>query len=231
MQLRVDLNDDQTTVLLPDDNGQLVFATHALKVPDHGVVLRVQGGQFVGFDDGDADEYVAISIPWTTEPQYLRKALQGDAIPKAQQPYVETVKQILSRFGVQLTPAKPKKRPAKATHRFTKTLADTPFMIDHDGSKATVYWRKRNEMEILPGATLSMTPHVTKDGALGIDTKFGDKLRADHQNAIAEAQTTASIVLRSVNEVGLFLYYGGTNSWLQLKDAQGKTLDEWTKVQ
>ncbi|WP_407895024.1 hypothetical protein [Lacticaseibacillus sp. N501-2] len=229
MQLHVELNDTQTTVSLPDD-GQLVFSAKSLKKPEHGLVLRVQAGQFVGFDDGDADEFIAITLPCTTEPQYLQKALAGESIPKAQQPYVEGIKQILTRFGIHLQP-QVKKRPAKAAHRFTKALADTPFTIDHAGAKATVYWRKRNVMEILPGAKLSMTQHVTKGGALGFDTRFGEKLRADHQAAIAGTHTTDSIELRSVNEVGLFLYYGGTNSWLQLKDAQGKTLDEWTKVQ
>lgn len=229
MQLRVELSDEQTIVTLSDDGGQLTFSAQALAKPEHGVLLRVQQGQFVGFDEGVADEYVAIAMPWTTEPQYLQKDLASDTIPKAQQPYVETIKQILTRFGIQLKP-QPQKRPAKATNRFTKALADTPFTIDHDGAKATVYWRKRNEMEILPGAKLSMTQHVTKDGALGIDTKFGEKLRADHHQAIDGTHTTASVVLRSVNEVGLFLYYGGTNSWLVLKDAQGKTLDEWTKA-
>lgn len=229
MQLQVELTDDRTVVTLPDDGGQLVFSPQALAKPEHGVLLRVQQGQFVGFDAGVADEFVTITMPWTAEPQYLQKDLTGETIPNVQQPYVDEIKQILTRFGVQLKP-QTKKRPAKATHRFTKALADTPFTIDHDGAKATVYWRKRNEMEIIPGAKLSMTQHVTKDGALGIDTKFGEKLRADHAQAIDGTRTTSAVVLRSVNEVGLFLYYGGTNSWLVLKDTQGKTLDEWTKA-
>jgi hypothetical protein len=42
--------------------------------------------------------------------------------------------------------------------------------------------------------------------------------------------TTEDVVLKSVNEVGHFLYYAGTNSWLVLKDKDGKTIDEWTVV-
>lgn len=230
MQLQVEMTDQQTTVTLPDEQGQLVFAQAALTKPEHGVLLRVQNGHFAGFDEGDADEFIAITMPWTSEPQYLQKGLLGDTIPKAQQAYVTQIAQILTRFGIHFE-APAKKRPAKAQHRFNKALADTPFTIDHEGAKATVYWRKRNEMEILPGAELSLTPHLTKAGNKGFDTRFSEKLRAEHQDAIDGDHTKVSVVLRSVNEVGLFLYYGGTNSWLQLKDAQGKTLDEWTKVQ
>jgi hypothetical protein len=43
--------------------------------------------------------------------------------------------------------------------------------------------------------------------------------------------TTEEITLKSVNEVGLFLYFGGTNSWLQLQDPDGKTIHDWTVVQ
>lgn len=43
--------------------------------------------------------------------------------------------------------------------------------------------------------------------------------------------TTEDIVLKSVNEVGLFLYFAGTNSWLELVDENGKTLNEWTVVE
>ncbi|MFD1900942.1 hypothetical protein GQR36_14845 [Enterococcus termitis] len=43
--------------------------------------------------------------------------------------------------------------------------------------------------------------------------------------------TTDDIILKSVNEVGLFLYFGGTNSWLELTDKDGKTINEWTVVE
>lgn len=230
MQLTVTLEATRTLVTLPDEQGQLEFSSQPLTTPAHGLVVRTKAGQFVGFGAGPATEYVAITVPWTSEPEYLQKALQAETIPQNQQAYVAGILQILTRFGVQLT-APAKKRPAKIQHRFTKALSDIPFVIDYDGAKATVYWRKRNEMEIMPGALLSQHQHVTKDGALGIDTRFGEKLRADHQAAIQGEHTIASVVLRSANEVGLFLYYGGTNAWLQLKDAHGKTLDAWTQVQ
>ncbi|WP_301452404.1 hypothetical protein [Bifidobacterium mongoliense] len=37
-------------------------------------------------------------------------------------------------------------------------------------------------------------------------------------------------MLRSVNEVGLFLYYGRTNGWLVLRDGDGRTIHDWTVV-
>lgn len=39
------------------------------------------------------------------------------------------------------------------------------------------------------------------------------------------------IVLKSVNEVGLFFYFVGINSWLELVDENGKILNEWIVVE
>ncbi|MGL5042103.1 MAG: hypothetical protein ACRC6X_03240 [Culicoidibacterales bacterium] len=62
-------------------------------------------------------------------------------------------------------------------------------------------------------------------------TKMGRKLRQDNEDALNSFETTADIRLKSVNEVGLFLYFGCLNSWLKLKDSSGKTIDEWTRVE
>ena len=71
---------------------------------------------------------------------------------------------------------------------------------------------------------------LNKDGSVSYAAKYGDKLRADHQEKISGNKTTADIILKSVNEVSLFLYFGGTNSWLEILDENGKSLDEWTRV-
>ncbi|WP_054700207.1 hypothetical protein [Secundilactobacillus odoratitofui] len=74
-------------------------------------------------------------------------------------------------------------------------------------------------------------PTLNADGSLGFSARFAQQLRAEHQTAFNNNfVTTEDIVLKSTNEVGLFLYFAGTNSWLQFKDADGKTLDEWAAV-
>lgn len=75
-----------------------------------------------------------------------------------------------------------------------------------------------------------MNPPLKKDGSIGFDVRFAEKLRGDLAAKISGDRTTEDIVLKSVNELGLFLYYGGTNGWLVLKDQAGKTIDEYTVV-
>lgn len=59
---------------------------------------------------------------------------------------------------------------------------------------------------------------------------MGTQLREEQKDKIKDFITTEDIILKSVNEVGLFLYYGGTNSWLILKDKDNKTIDEWSTL-
>ena len=42
--------------------------------------------------------------------------------------------------------------------------------------------------------------------------------------------STEDIILRSVNEIGHFLYFAGTNSWLEMFDDQGRSIHELTVV-
>lgn len=59
---------------------------------------------------------------------------------------------------------------------------------------------------------------------------MGEKLRDEQRDKFMNLVTTEDIILKSVNEVSLFLYFAGTNSWLVLKDQNGKTIDEYTVV-
>lgn len=119
---------------------------------------------------------------------------------------------------------------SKARHKWTKEVSQIPFYINARQSKATVFWQKRNEMLIKSGATLMPKAPLNKDGSIGFSAKFGEKLRDEHKAHIKNFTTTQDIVLKSVNEVGLFLYFAGTNSWLELVDENGKSLNEWTIV-
>ncbi|MGC6768197.1 hypothetical protein ACYSNR_14020 [Enterococcus sp. LJL128] len=191
---------------------------------------------------------------WDVEPDYLKQFLLTVAIEngvysgeeletikipvnheKALRSYVEQISLVLEKFGVSLNkkvePEKVKAKPAKARHRWTKEVSQIEFTVAFRESKGTVFWQKRNEMLLKAGAILKKEPELNKDGSLGYSGKYGEKLRADYQDKIKNFKTTEDIVLKSVNELGLFLYFGGTNGWLELKDADGKTMNEWTVVE
>lgn len=124
-----------------------------------------------------------------------------------------------------------KSKPAKARHKWTKEVSEKEFYIDTRESKACVMWIKRNQMLIKKGATMMEKAPLNKDGSVGFSAKMGDKIRTDHQEQFDNFVTTEDIILKSVNEVGLFLYFAGTNSWLEMLDTEGKTLNEWTVVE
>lgn len=205
-------------------------------------------------DDIDFNKIIMLTPPWEIEIEYLEQILIDEAlkngiklintakeeivIPDNQKKVVANYKQeillVLESFGYNMQPTlevKEKKvQPAKTQHRWKKVISQIEFFANSRESKATVIWQKRNEMLIKAGARLKSTPHLNKDGSLGMDAKFGEKLRSDYTEEIKDFVTTEDVVLKSVNEVGLFLYFGGTNGWLELKDADGKTIDEWTRV-
>lgn len=148
---------------------------------------------------------------------------------KEYQPIVEQITAILRPFAIQFD-GKPKRPGQKAQHRFKKEFATIPFYVDDFNSKATVYWQKRNEFRILAGATLVPEAPLNKDGSLGFGARFALTLRQEQADKIKDNVTTEDIFLKSVNEVGHFLYFAGTNSWLVLKDENGKTIDEYSVV-
>lgn len=116
----------------------------------------------------------------------------------------------------------------KARHRWSKEIADVDFYVDYEGARATVRWISRNEMLIKKGAVLRRDTPLLKDGSLGFVAKFTLSLRQMHADAIEDFVTTQDIILKSVNEVGNFLYFAGTNSWLILKDKNGKTINDYS---
>ncbi|WP_412989296.1 hypothetical protein ACLJJ6_09965 [Pediococcus siamensis] len=243
LKLTVLMDEQQTQVTLPNDQGTITFTKAAGSVPEHGVQLFVKSSQLVSVDQvvSDADEVVTIELPWSVETAFVARAFQNKLantetpIPTNQETAIEptlaTLIAILTRFGIHLSPVKPaKKRPAKARHRFNKALVSHPFKVNRHGSSATVYWTASKEMTVKAGAKLTGEQIMNKDGSMRYGTKYGEKLRADNADAIENLTTTKDIKLRSVNEVGLFLYYGDTNGWLELVDAEGRTLDELTKI-
>ena len=139
---------------------------------------------------------------------------------------------ILEKMGYPLQAVEKKKsKPAKARHKWTKEVSEKEFFIDTRSSKATVMWIKRNQMLIKKGATMMKEAPLNKDGSVGFSAKTGDKIRSENLDKFKNFVTTEDIILKSVNEVGLFLYFAGTNSWLEMIDKDGKTLNELTVVE
>ncbi len=197
---------------------------------------------------GSFNQLISITPPIDIEFDYFKRSMINlalengvslpggtiEAVPenmmKVIAPMEEAITLILGKFGHVLAPVKKKTAPAKARHKWTKEVSEIEFKIDTRGSLATVMWIKRNQMLIKKGATMMKEAPLNKDGSVGFSAKMGDKIRSEHEEQFKNFVTTEDILLKSVNEVGLFLYYGGTNSWLEMIDASGKTLNEWTVV-
>ncbi|MEG0284927.1 MAG: hypothetical protein RR494_03215 [Vagococcus sp.] len=144
----------------------------------------------------------------------------------------EAISLIIKTMGYSFEKVEKKKaKPAKARHKWTKEVSEKEFYIDTRDSIATVMWIKRNQMLIKKGATMMKEAPLNKDGSVGFSAKMGDKIRSENHDKFSSFVTTEDIILKSVNEVGLFLYFAGTNSWLEMIDKDGKTLNEWTVVE
>lgn len=137
---------------------------------------------------------------------------------------------VLSAFGIKFE--KKKIVLPKAQHRWKKALADVEFFVDYQGSKATVIWQKSNQLVIKAGAKMLENGGMKADGTPGLAYRFTQSLREEQlENWDAKTfVTTSDIILKSVNEVGHFLYFAGTNSWLVLTDADGRSLHERSVV-
>lgn len=166
-----------------------------------------------------------------------KEIISGDSVKRGNE-YFENIQRILERFGCPILtieaspPAKEmQKKPAKAQHRWNKAVSQIPFFIDARDSRGTIVWQKRNELLLKAGAKLKRDAPLNKNGSFGFNVRFAEKIRQEYADKINDATTTEDIILRSINEVGLFLYYGGTNGWLEFKDDEGKTIHDWTVVE
>ena len=118
----------------------------------------------------------------------------------------------------------------KDEHRWRAEISDIEFTFTDRDSHGIVFWQRRKELLLKAGAVLTPDPQLNKDGTLNFSAKVAKSLRADHEDKIKDGTTTEDIVFPSPNELGIFLRYGGENTWLSLKDKDGKTLHEWSKA-
>jgi len=119
----------------------------------------------------------------------------------------------------------------KDQHRWRKEISDIAFTFTDRGSQGKVFWQGRKELRLLAGAKLTPDPQLNKDGSLNYSAKFAKSLRADHADKIVDGVTTEDIIFPSPNELGIFLRFGGENTWVSLKDENGKSLHEWSRVE
>lgn len=247
MQLSVTILENETIIKQENEDLTLIISQKQhLQQINLGIIGTAIGGIGTTLNE-TYDTYISLSIPWEVEQNHLITALtqialdssvklkeQANLEPIAKNNYpqiealTESITKILNTFGYTLT--KVKKKPAKAVHRWSKDIANIDFYVDYNGAKAVCRWQKRQEMLIKKGAQLVVDPPLNKDGSLGFAAKFTLSIRELNQAKIKNGMTTEDIILKSVNEVGNFLYFAGTNSWLVLKDKDGKTIDEYTVV-
>jgi len=119
----------------------------------------------------------------------------------------------------------------KDVHKWRAELSEIEFTFTDRGSFGKVYWQKRKELLLKAGAKLTPDPQLNKDGTLNFSAKVAKTLRADHEDKIKNGITTEDIIFPSPNELGIFLRFGGENTWTGLTDKDGKSLNDWSKVE
>lgn len=240
LTITMTMTDTETRVTLGDGLGTMLLTRNLEQpVPANEVRLATADNLLIGAGavPAKADGVIILGVPDSVDGVKVQRFFEqlvadgsATATGETVQKLLDTQLRVLTRLGIKLQ-APAKKRPVKARHRFSKALKTHAFHVKRGGSEATVYWTAAKEMTIAPGAKLVREPLLNRDGSRSYGTKYGEKLRADNAAVISNFTTTAPVKLRSVNEVGLFLYYGDTNGWLELVDDQGQTLDELTRVE
>ena len=220
------VTDDEMRLTFGEDAGEIRIGAHEKK---GGVPVYFLKNHLA--TENDFDRVATIFLPLHEDAEKFRADLALLVAQKeAPQPsdFLQRVETLLGKIGYPLLPHV--KKPAKAQHRWNKAVSTIEFSADTRESRGTIVWQKRNEMLLKKGAVLMPTIPLNKDGSVGFSAKLGEKLRADYAESIDHFTTTQDLIFKSVNEVGIFLYFGGTNGWLEFTDADGKTIDSYTVV-
>ena len=118
----------------------------------------------------------------------------------------------------------------KDAHKWSKEISEIEFTFTDRDSYGKVFWQKRKELLLKSGAKLTPNPQLNKDGSLNYSAKFAKSLRTDYADKIKDNITSEDLIFPSPNELGIFLRFGGYNTWLSLKDKDGKTLHDYSVV-
>ena len=203
------------------------------------------------------DKVITITVPSEVNLEYLKYAFIKEAIENGitlvnkqtsivsklsdnqkndTNEYKDKIVFILQNFGYDLFRLKKNVKPidkphsAKARHKWSKEISKIKFTAKSKGGEGVAIWQSRDELVLLSGAKLVEDPQMNKDGTINYSAQFAQKLRSDHLDKIVDNITTVDIIFPSPNQLGLFLFFGGQNTWIELKDSNGKTLDEWSIV-
>jgi len=208
-------------------------------------------------EDKNFDKVITITVPVEVNLEYLEYAIIEEAIqneitlvnkqtlvePKLLEDqkndtneYKDKILFILQNFGYDMFRLKKnaepanKPRPAKARHKWSKEISKIEFTAKSESGEGKAIWQSKDKLVLLSGAKLVVDPQLNKDGSVNFSAQFAQKLRSDHSDKIADNVTTVDIVFPSPNTLGMFLFFGGQNTWAELKDSNGKSLDDWSRV-
>lgn len=231
---RFKLNDGE--IFLLTKKAQIIFIG-----ADKTLIQKLEFDKIIIIDPQVYDLETAYLVQYLTETAQesgIKLATTADPIKLPKNIYNSCAK-ASSEFLTALEPfgfkfEKKKVFSAKAQHRWKKAISEIEFHIDKDGAVGTVIWQKSTEMRLLKGAKMlpnESAPHRA-DGTLGFTAKFALNLREENKDKFDTESwtTTEDIILRSVNEIGHFLYFAGTNSWLEMFDKDGRSIHELTVV-
>lgn len=193
---------------LSNDEITITVQTELEGIPQNAVYIYINHNRITEVTTSikqlKMERIISLEAMGKTPPLELKNAIESEADPQH-----DYWLNILGLLGCSLVPAKSN---GKAQHKFKKQLSDMPFYVDYEGSQAIVYWRKRAELVIQRGgATMRSTAPLNQDGKLGFSARFAEQLRAEHSTQFENFVTTEDIILKSVNEVGLFFFvlWGG----------------------
>lgn len=199
----------------------------AITVPND---INLEYLEYSFLQDTKENKVKLINKPIIKEPKIEEKQIK-DTIE-----YKNKVLFVLEKFGYELFKVKEnneetKTTSVKARHRWTKEISKIIFTAKSKGGEGKAIWQSRDKLILLSGAKLVEDPQLNKDGTINYSAQFAEKVRTDHADKIVKYVTTEDIIFPSPNILGIFLFYGGQNTWLELIDDNGKTLDEWSRVE
>ncbi|MCL2677038.1 MAG: hypothetical protein FWF42_00780 [Streptococcaceae bacterium] len=229
----------------PLEKGQIFLLTKKSQInliaSEKSLIPKLEFDKVIVIDPSAYDLDIAYLVQYlvqTAQEEKIKLAAVPDSIkiPKnifnASAKAMDEIFTVLSPFGIQLK--KKKFVSPKAQHRWKKAFSEIEFHIEHKGTSGTVIWEKSTQMRLLKGAQMLPDDAVSRraDGSVGFSGKFALNLRKDHEKSYDKKtyQTTEDILLRSVNEIGHFLYFAGTNSWLEMFDKDGRSIHEISVV-
>ncbi|MDF2865850.1 MAG: hypothetical protein K0R72_668 [Clostridia bacterium] len=249
--------DDSIIEILNANNFKISKSTLYFLLKDNVVSYIGQGKNNFSQEDQKFDKVIKVEVPSYVDLEYLEYIFIEEAIQKkielinkqkSSEPkiwksqksdvdaYKDKVLFILKNFELDIfksqnnTKSSSKENFSKPRHKWTKEISQILFTAKSIGGEGKAIWRSKDELVLLSGAKLTVNPQMNKDGSMNYSAQFAQKLRTDHLDKIVDNYTTVDIVFKSPNQLGMFLFFGGQNTWAELKDSNGKSLDDWSRI-